>query len=173
MGKISKQKNKIITKNGFTVLELIISLFVLTVGVGGAMNLVQQTISASSSLDARLTASYLAQEGLEIVKNLRDRAWLEGAGEWGEYVQEGEWEADYQDTTLSVYQGRNLNIDTDGFYSYSPSDTETRFTRRISIIDEEQNVKKVTVEVVWQEKGEDYSFQVSEYITDWLASGGG
>lgn len=61
---------------GFTLLEVIIAIFILTVGVGGAYGLIQSTIISASQNKMRLTAYYLAQEGVEIVRNIRDSNWL-------------------------------------------------------------------------------------------------
>ena len=63
-------------KNGFTIIELIISISILSVaiiGIFGAFSIV--TILTSNSAD-QLTATYLAQEGMEIVRNIRDTNWL-------------------------------------------------------------------------------------------------
>ncbi len=64
-------------QKGFTIIELIISIFVLSIAVVGifsAFNIM--AIFTSDSID-RLTASYLAQEGMEIVRNMRDTNWLD------------------------------------------------------------------------------------------------
>ena len=65
---------------GFTLIELIIAIFILSVaiiGVFSAFSLVAELTSAASS---RLKASFLAQEGLEIIRNMRDSNWLQGNG---------------------------------------------------------------------------------------------
>ena len=59
-------------KGGFTLLEVIVAIFLLTVGVGGSLVLINQTLSATQILPQKLIASYLAQEGIEIAKNVRD-----------------------------------------------------------------------------------------------------
>ena len=64
-------------KKGFTLLEVITAIFILTVGVGGALSLMNQTLSTASIIEQRLIASYLAQEGIEIVRNIRDTNWLQ------------------------------------------------------------------------------------------------
>lgn len=64
---------------GFTVLEVLVAIFVITVGVLAAFNAVQN-ISASFRTNAsRLTATYLAQEGVELIRNKRDTNWLDGS----------------------------------------------------------------------------------------------
>lgn len=61
---------------GFTIIELIISIFILTVAVVGIFSAFSvMTILTSDSVN-RLTATYLAQEGIEIVRNLRDTNWI-------------------------------------------------------------------------------------------------
>ena len=61
---------------GFTIIELIISIFILSVGLVGVFNALSVvTVLTAGSAD-RVTATYLAQEGMEIVRNIRDTNWL-------------------------------------------------------------------------------------------------
>ncbi|MDP3991098.1 MAG: prepilin-type N-terminal cleavage/methylation domain-containing protein [Candidatus Nealsonbacteria bacterium] len=64
---------------GFTLIEVIVAIFLLTVGSVGAFSLVQSIISFSSLAVSRLEAVYLAQEQLEVVRNTRDTNYLEGS----------------------------------------------------------------------------------------------
>ncbi|MDD5144686.1 MAG: dockerin type I domain-containing protein [Candidatus Pacebacteria bacterium] len=76
-------------KNGFTLIEVVIAIFFLTVGVGGCFALIQQ-VSASNSLNkSKFEAFYLAQEGVEIVRNIRDNNWLESRDDPGILWTEG------------------------------------------------------------------------------------
>jgi len=64
------------SSGGFTIIELIISIFIMSVaivGIYGAFSVIN--ILTSDSAD-RLTGTYLAQEGMEIVRNIRDINWL-------------------------------------------------------------------------------------------------
>ena len=61
---------------GFTLIELIISVFILSVAVVGIFNAFSIMIILTSDAADRLTATYLAQEGEEIVRNIRDTNWL-------------------------------------------------------------------------------------------------
>jgi prepilin-type N-terminal cleavage/methylation domain-containing protein len=64
------------SSRGFTLVELIISIFVLTVALIGVYSaFIILTILVSSAND-RLTGAYLAQEGIEIVMNIRDNNWI-------------------------------------------------------------------------------------------------
>ena len=156
---------------GFTILEAIAAIFVMTVGVLGAYAVVQQIIVYNSISSSRLTAAYLAQEGIEIVRNIRDTNWVEGvASSWYEGLTgcASGYEADYDDTDLSCWSdpGRFLELQAGGFYSYD-SGTQPKFKRKITIVLVGTNELKVSVEIQWQEKGQNYPLTVQENLYDW------
>ena len=64
---------------GFTIIELMATMIIVTIGVVGAYSVVQQILAITSSASQRLTAAYLAQEGIELVRNIRDTNWVEGS----------------------------------------------------------------------------------------------
>jgi len=155
--------------DGFTLLEAIVAIFVITTGIVGVLSLVTQTISSSTFSKDKLIAAYLAQEGIEIVRNIRDTNWLEEVA-WNDGLGTGIWEGDYDDTqnlTSWIDPGNFLNIDASGFYSYAAG-TPTKFKRKITIgsgpIVDSLNVK---VEVFWQEKGKIYTVPAQENLYNW------
>ena len=151
---------------GFTLLEVIVAISILSLGVAGALTLIQKTVAFTSLTTSRVIAVHLLQEGIEIVRNIRDKSWLEG--EWGEGIQTGDREADYKSKNLKLdYLGRYLNIDNDGFYSYSEG-TPTKFKRKITISKPSSDVIEVFVEIQWQEKGESYSLSGQENLYNWF-----
>ncbi|XOA42802.1 MAG: type IV pilus modification PilV family protein [Candidatus Nealsonbacteria bacterium] len=161
----------------FTILEVITAIFILTIGVGASFSLMNQTLSAASIVEQKAIASYLAQEGIEIVKNIRDSTWLEKRTSpslnWDVYLGAldvgGYWEAeaDYNSQTLTDYSGTPLYIQTNDFYGYDVSDVQTKFIRKITIDKLEADKIKVSVEVKWEERNRPHSFTVLEYITNW------
>lgn len=142
-----------INKNkAFTLLEAILAIFVTLVGVLAAYGLVQQILSYISISSSRFTAVYLAKEGIEIVRNIRDTNWIEGEA-WDNDLWGGDWQADYASQTINNnYDGGDfLNIDANGLYSYFPG-TATKFKRKISIVPivlPESMI--VSVQVEWEE----------------------
>jgi len=164
--KILKPKNK---KNAFTLLELIVSIFVISVGILGAYILYSQIISFSEVSKARLTAAYLAQEGIEIVRNIRDTNWLNDRDQDYE-LDQGSYEADYQSISLSGWSepGNSLRIDNNGFFRYSSdseTSSETRFKRKI-VITPEGEILKVYVEVTWEGK-HSFTITIQENLYNW------
>ena len=61
---------------GFSLLEVMLALGVITIGLMGVSSLVLQNIQAQDINKNYLIASMLAQEGLELVRNVRDTNFL-------------------------------------------------------------------------------------------------
>lgn len=162
---------------GFTLLEVLVSIFLLTIGIGGIFVLVTQTMVSSQLTEARLEATYLAQEGIEIVRNFRDTNflkiykgegsnWLEGL----ESCQNG-CEADFNDAGLAAFDDRFLKIDE--FYNYETG-SNTSFKRKIIVSDltdlNEDGLwdrAKVLTEVSWQERGRAHKVSAQEFLYKW------
>ena len=73
--------SKISGRSGFTLIEVTFAISVMVVGVVGTLAAVQYSTSSISQSCSRLTAAYLAQEGIETARNLRDGNWLkQGVG---------------------------------------------------------------------------------------------
>ena len=158
---------------GFSLIEVITAIFILTVGIGGSFSLIYQTLAAVYTVRSELTASFLAQEGVEVVKNLRDNAWLESRAatstSWLANLSEtgGDYELDYSTQSLSqAYAGNYLKVDSNGFFNYT-SGTQTNFTRKITLVNVSTTTVKTTVTIGWKTGGRDHSLVVEENITNW------
>lgn len=171
---------------GFTFLEVIIAIFLVTVGITGVFLLITRTIGTISLSFSQLTAAYLTQEGIEIVRNIRDTNFIEqtiGLNTWDEGLVlpaidcSTGCEADYTataqlDPTLSAFGGNFLRIDSNDFYNYTIGDP-TKFKRKITIVPEDvdgdgiNDILEVSVEVTWEEKGEAQSHSAQENLYNW------
>ncbi len=152
---------------GFTAIEAIIAIFILTVAIIGVYSSFSRMAISTSILSSRLIASYLAKEGIEVIRNIRDTNWLTPQN-WDTNLTDcvTGCQVDYKSDALDAYTGDYLNIDADNFYSYS-SGTPTKFKRKITITSESDGSLKVSALVEWQERGEQYSFEAEEYLYDW------
>ncbi len=65
---------KIITQQGFTIVETLVALSIFSVAVIALISVAISGSSGATYVKNKLTASYLAQEGVEMVRNLRDTA---------------------------------------------------------------------------------------------------
>jgi len=166
------QRSEFNVQKGFTLLEVLAAIFLITIGVVGTFTLVQKTITFTQVSSSRLTAAYLAQEGIEIVRNIRDSNFLKihqgvGGVSWNDGLTgcSGDCEADYNDLALVPYAGRFLKIDA-GFYNYD-SGADTLFKRKITITPEGTDILKVLVQVQWQERGRSYEVIAQENLYNW------
>jgi prepilin-type N-terminal cleavage/methylation domain-containing protein len=157
-------------QKGFTLIEVLTAIFIITVGAGGAITLIHQTVGFTQETSSKLVASYLAQEGVEIVKNIRDSNFLKvhktGIGEWSDGLTgcSSGCQGDYTSNNLSSYSGQKLKVDG-SFYNYG-SGEDTPFSRKITITPD-TNMLKVVVEIFWQGKGRDYIFSAQENLYKW------
>jgi prepilin-type N-terminal cleavage/methylation domain-containing protein len=75
------------TQTGFTLIETLVALFVLTVALVGPLTLSYEALKSARTTEAQITSFYLAQEAAEFVKNIRDTnqqngdPWLTGLGD--------------------------------------------------------------------------------------------
>ncbi len=162
---------------GFTLIELMVAVFVIVIGVLGTMSVIQRVLFLSSVSYSRLTAAYLAEEGIEIVRNVRDTNWLEARTAenlWYEgltacgvsgFITDYTY-ASQLDPVFPCYANQYLNIDSNGFYSYS-SGVQTKFKRRIRVIANFSYDRIVLVDVTWTDKGTNYTFTAEEDLYDW------
>lgn len=164
MRRFQKIKNR---EQGFTLIESILAIFVVIVGVLGVVALIQRTVAFTSLTSGKLIAAYLAQEGIEIVRNIRDTNWLTG-NEWNEGLTDCSLgcEGDYNDSALSPYQGFFLKIDQGGFYNYELGQ-ETSYRRKIIIFQPANDILEVLVEVEWQERGRIHRLAAQENLYNW------
>jgi len=158
-------------KNGFTIIEVMVAIFIITTGMLGAFNLIQQTIFFTATSSSRLVAAYLAQEGIEIVRNIRDSNWLEEESDWDEGINAiSDYRIDYQslefpDTTCSLGAGNYLKYNG-SLYNCS-SGLNSRFKRKIIVSKPSDDMLEVSVLVEWQERGAPHQVTAQENLYNW------
>jgi len=120
---------------GFSIIEILIAVFLITIGLGGVMSLNNYSLQSQGINKNELVASQLAQEGLELVKNGRDAAWIPGFSGLGN-LSNGRYIIDYRGSTTPVSGIDDaktiLKINDDGFYNHETG-TSTQFRRMIMI----------------------------------------
>ena len=132
---------KILNKNkGFTILEVLVAILIITTGGLAAYAMVQQIIFSTLSSSYRLTAAYLAKEGIETVRNNRDTNWLQGAPNW--------------------YNGLI------GDSGLQPVSGFSNYKRRTIVIFNDPKLE-VKVEVQWDIRGDDGTITVQENLYNW------
>ena len=153
-------KKNISTASGFSLIEVLFSLLVLSAGIGGILLLMASNIRNSNTAKYQVIASELAQEGVELVKNLKDNRDrdLTALPRFTNFIVGNDYRIDF-DSTYDIFKNSNsvaidkrLYLTAENFYSHSGT-TPTKFFRKIAVsISTDVNVKKtanVTSYVSW------------------------
>lgn len=149
--RIGKKLNK--RHAGFSLMEAIFSIVILITGILATVNLISRSIMISFDARNQLIATELAQEGVELVRNVRDNNWqVAGAGSFDgvDVVSRDCVDKDTPITTCNPADNQyKLYINSDGFYVHSSTGgTPTKFSRSLKIENVDGN-RKVTSMVRW------------------------
>lgn len=167
-------------KSGFTLIETIVAVFILTAGILGSYLVFYNIYSQSGGYLHKLTAGYLAQEGIEIIRNMRDNNWVKNPNDsWMTGIIDDndcnmgrEFEADYRTGTINSVTGLKpygnfLNIDSSGMYLYDSNYPETIFKRKITITCLSDFEVQVSSEVFWQYNNKEFSIKIDDFMYNW------
>ncbi len=178
MFKNKNLKNKIKRQEGFTLIEIIVCMSLITFGMMGVLSLVQQNVKAGDINKNRLIASQLAQEGLELVRNLRDQNWIDGvdwqvgsggAGSATDIIQDNVYAIDYTGITDVVSANdvlAKLYIDGNRLYRHGAG-AKTPFSRIIVIEQNNGTDIEVSCLVNWKRGTNPYSYKVYTKFYNW------
>lgn len=154
---------------GFTLIETLVAIYLLTVGMAGSFVLIQKTTSFASTSSSQFIASYLAQEGIEIIRNIRDTNFLTKGSAWDEDIAAGsDFRLDYRssefpDATCGDYLQYNSNFN---FYVCT-IDSTSKFQRKITIEKPASDKMVVSIEVSWLEQGNIHKVVAQTELYDW------
>ena len=71
---MKKKIKKILKRNsGFTLIEALVAISILMIAIASPMALAQQGLSSATLSKDQMIAAFLAQDGIESVKNIRDQ----------------------------------------------------------------------------------------------------
>ena len=128
----------ILNKKGFTLIEATLATFILVVGVLGVFSAIQIITRFTSEVSLRLQATYLAQEGIESIRNIRDSNWL----------AQKVWD--------------------DGISAGSQEEIVDKFRRRITIQKLPADKKMiVSADIIWEGRGGTSQVLAETELYDW------
>lgn len=163
-------------EKGLTLIEVMISLFIITVGVLGAFTIIQRAVPISSLNASKLEAFYLAQEGMEMIRNRRDDNWLadeadgppEDSIPWDRNIPEGDVQLDYP-TFISggVDCGSSYLVYDGGLHYYICTGESHKYKRVVTVVKPETYQMNVYSHVWWTEKGQIHQITLEERLYDW------
>jgi prepilin-type N-terminal cleavage/methylation domain-containing protein len=176
---------------GFTLVETLVAISVLTLSIVGPFQIAQNVLSTSYVARDQLIATALAQEGMEYTRAIRDsnflynihnsgtRNWLYGldGSTYGGvtsvdcYTNACTVDPGQQAIVScgnSTCSGRPLYTTSTNLYTQtSTNNTVTKFTRKVQLTSLSSTETKVTITVSWTGHNA-YSVVLTEIMRNWL-----
>jgi prepilin-type N-terminal cleavage/methylation domain-containing protein len=154
-----------IGRKGFTLVETLVAISILLVAIVGPMTIAAKGLQSAFYAREQITAFWLGQEGVELVRELRDQSALEHEN-WLANIPPSCGNAngcglDARGVAVNnCTAGNNCRLNYDdgplaapghrGFYTHAAG-TPSQYTRRIFVQESSNNKEAiVTVEVSWQ-----------------------
>ncbi len=181
------------THQGFTLVEVLVSISIFMIAIVAMVVVSAQGINNTAFAKNQLTASYLAQEGIELVRNARDnyiqniQLFSDFSTDFGNYcindlLNGGNFTGCTIDpmivsggaailaaTEHCINECPVLLYDQEGFYTYVSNTgvpTQYRRTITVDIIDAAQEVR-VTSKVSWRQGQSTPSVSATENLFNW------
>ncbi len=168
------------THKGFTIIESLVAIAVLTLAIMGAMSAAQSGLSSYIFSKEQIVSFYLAQEGFEQIRNIRDenrlngRSWLTGIASnssdpcyFGQACVVSPAESGVATRCPSVGACPLVRQSPAGFYGYDSSWNATPFRREITLSAVSATEIAVTVTVNWSKGSVVRQFKARENLLNW------
>lgn len=144
-------RNGGVSHRGFSLLESLLSIFLVTVGIVAVLALFSGAITQTLDSKNQQIAVSLAEEGMELVRNIRDNNWAAGKDSF-DSIDPGTGSKNCSfdinsNINCSNPDGR-LYLDANNFYNSSSSGAETSFRRLVKITKSGENLRVVS-KVAW------------------------
>ena len=166
------------SQRGFTIIESLVALAILSLALTPMLVVVTMSSRIATSVKNNLVAALLAQEGIEVIRAIRDTNWLNGQlfytglnedAETGT-TKDGLVQYNTTGSLLPYNADAKLYLDNvSGIYSYdsSPSSSPTIFTRKMSVTKISDAELKIVSEVTWNEPPRLKIISVESHLFDW------
>jgi len=130
-------------KRGFTLVETLIAISIFSVSIVSMMSVLGGGVSDINYAKSKMTAIYIAQEGIEYVRNQRDNYVLYNENGWEKFIES-----------------------SPDIKCPDPSDTE--ILRTCDINTDINNEVKVSSDVFWVQKGVTHDVILTEDLFNWV-----
>lgn len=129
-------KQQTINHRGFSIIEVMLAVFLISVGIMATLALISVGIKHSTESRRQLIAAMLSQEGIELVRNIRDTSAKSSSGDsFDKITTTGDFMFDYNDSPLVLRTFNNGKLKYfNGLYEHDGSGKDSQFSRKINII---------------------------------------
>lgn len=180
-------KTQTIKKNsGFTLVETLFAVFILTFVIVGLMTVVANSLFTARYARDEITVNYLLQEVVDYVRNDRDTKVFLNGGTWVNFYNDYSSCSGSYGCYFNVLLSNPAKTDIKGctsdkgcpllfddsvsnapFYVATSEDVTTKFQRKIIVTNPTTDEIVVTVTVYWKNGGIDRSRMLTTSLTNW------
>jgi Tfp pilus assembly protein PilV len=164
-------------------MEVVVAFSLVMMGILGVSSLVIQNIRAENINRDYLIASMLAQEGLELARNIRDNNWLDDTADWHSYIYSAGGDNTFTlvaepgplssilDHSAESITDPESRLSFDGYYNHS-SGQQTRFHRLITVraypaADPNPQYLEIECHIQWQARGVTHNYRAFSQLAPW------
>lgn len=167
--------NRLKFKPGFSLMEILVVLFIVSTSLLSIVSLIIQNIQVQSINKNNLIASSLAQEGIELTRQVRDLNWRDSK-DFDFSLTDGSYRLDYRTPVAASFSDTSKTklYLKDGFYIHDGGAetglTPTIFSRQIMIKKlDTYSGKPLQVRsiVSWVDHNHPYNYELQTLLFDW------
>ena len=170
-------REKTHSRKGYLFIEAMVAISIIILGILGMVVLLSRSLSINRVISDQFDASYLASEGIEVVKNIIDANVIQGRP-WNDGLGNGDFEIVYNSLIMEPDSNRYLLFDSGtGRFNYQTGSL-TFFVRTVSLeqIDDDcvPGAERIRVNslVEWRTRGGgDFKIDLEDNFFDWRSGG--
>lgn len=151
-------------------MEMVVVLMIITLGLVGVLSLMIQNVQVEYVNKNNMVASQLAQEGLELVRNMRDKNWMTAGANWYDGFADDTVTRSYRIDNSGILEvtmaNAVLNISANG-YNHQALGTASLFSRLLTISRSDTDSATISVRVAWTDRGTAHNYIANTVLYDW------
>lgn len=182
--------NKEKSQEGFTLIEMLVAISILSLSILASFAAIQGGLKTYNFTEDKIIAYYLASEGIEFIRNLRDENAIKNLQAIGSGASTVNWLNGIAGVGSDPCFGKTCILDsplktissctgsastcpylrrdsTSGLYGYNAAWTVTPFRRSVTVTSISAIEYRISVTVDWTTQGSSKSYTLHENIRDW------
>lgn len=158
---------KLNKSEGFTLIEALVALVILSIALGPALVLSSNISSTASVIQNNLIAANLAQEAVEVVRAIRDTNWYNGLP-FDTGIADGVYRIRKFPSAALIPLGSNPLLKVDNGLYNNTSGVDTIFRRTVTVTKINSEELRIVSDVTWTERGNrNRDMRIESHLFDW------